>query len=440
MTILTTPTQRREFYRRHLRGQTYEEIAKMYGLSKECIRYWCRKQRDGGSTKTKYYRRGKGILSAFRKEVRERILAMKQKHSGWGPDTILFHLKQEPEMKYLKLPSRTSIGRYLHQWTEFHRKKKGKEHRERPSPPKHVHHHWQGDFKMDIKLEDGTRVNLHTIRDPYGGATIGAYLYQHENPNKQAKHVKMEDVRTTLRNCFAQWGTIPDEVQTDGETTLVSSKKGAFPSIFTLWLAGLGIEHRVIRAGRPTDNAEVERCHRTLNEYAIIGNEDQDIDHLQAILDQSVYELNYQLPSHAKGCKGKTPIAAHPELLKPRRPYHPEQELILFDLDHVDAFLASFTWKRKVGKTGQIALGGQHTCYSVGRAFARKTVLVRFDPEDRNFVFFDTTESGEETEIKRCPARDLDTPHILGLELLPDGIGPQQLLLPFPMLEGVSVQ
>lgn len=436
MTILTTPEQRRTFYRRYLNGQTYEEIADMYGLSKECVRYWCRKQRDGGSVQTKYDRKTKGILSQFSEEVRERIKAMKQKHKGWGPDMILYHLKQEPQMKYRKLPSRTSIGRYLHQWPEFRRKKREKKKPVRPDPPTEVHQRWQVDFKLGIKLEDGTRVNLHTVRDPYGVASIGACLYQYNDHNKLAKRVKMENVRTTLRNCFSQWGTIPDEVQTDGEPTLVSSTNNAFPSIFTLWLSGLGIEHRVIRSRKPTDNAEVERCHRTLNEYAIIGNEDQDIEHLQTILDQAVYELNYQLPSNAKGCEGKSPIAAHPELLKPRRPYHPEKELIQFDLDRVDAFLASFTWYRKVGKTGQITLGGQHTYYSVGREFARKTVLVRFDPADRNFVFFDTDESGEEIEVNRCLARDLDTPPILGLDLLPLGIGPQQLPLPLPYFMG----
>ncbi len=53
--------------------------------------------------------------------------------------------------------------------------------------------------------------------------------------------------------------------------------------------------------------------------------------------------------------------------------------LALFDLERVDIHLATFTWERKVGKTGQITIGGHHQRYSVGRAYARQQILVRFD-------------------------------------------------------------
>jgi hypothetical protein len=55
----------------------------------------------------------------------------------------------------------------------------------------------------------------------------------------------------------------------------------------------------------------------------------------------------------------------------------------------MDTYLATFTWKRKVGKNGQICLGGHHRYYLFGRAHARKEILIRFDPLDRCFVFFD---------------------------------------------------
>ena len=47
--------------------------------------------------------------------------------------------------------------------------------------------------------------------------------------------------------------------------------------MFTLWLAGLGMARLVIRPASPADHAELERCHRTLNDYAIIGNEDNPV-------------------------------------------------------------------------------------------------------------------------------------------------------------------
>jgi hypothetical protein len=221
-----------------------------------------------------------------------------------------------------------------------------------------VHQRWQVDFKMGIALRNGSQVNLHTVRDPVGEACLGAVIFQAGPVGQVPAKVTAAEVRTTLRRCFAHWQTLPAEVQTDGETTLSAHRQSDFPTDFTLWLTGLGIEHKVIRPAQPTDNAEVERCHRTINEYAIIGNESQAVTGLQTLLDEAVEELAFELPSRAEGCAGRPPIAAHPELLRPPRPFRPELELALFDLKRVDAYLATLTWQRSTGKNAQVSLGG----------------------------------------------------------------------------------
>ena len=109
---------------------------------------------------------------------------------------------------------------------------------------------------------------------------------------QKAQRPPFEQVRSVLRTCFAHWNTLPDRVQTDGEPVLIGKPQGTFPSLFALWLKGLGIDHIVIRPGKPTDNAEVERCHRTINDYAVVGHEDADMAQLQHILDQAVYKHN----------------------------------------------------------------------------------------------------------------------------------------------------
>lgn len=434
----TAPRQRRKFYERHLRGETYQEIATDERVSKECVRYWCRRQRDGGSCQTTYQRKPSGLLSKSHPLVRYVILRLRLEHPRWGPNRIREKLKKRPSLKGMTLPSESSIGRYLHQWPRFRRQPKGKTERVRPNEPKLVHQRWQIDFKLGIALSDGTLVNLYTIRDPVGEACIGAFVFSAGKKGERPERPKLEHVRHVLRSCFACWGTLPDEIQTDGESILVNQPEGSFPNIFTLWLAGFGIKHLVIRSGKPTDNAEVERCHRTINDYAIIGNEDADVTQLQHILDQSVHELNFELPSRADGCGGRAPVVAHPELLQPRRSFQPELELAIFDLKKVDDYLATFTWERKVGKTGQITIGGSHQTYSVGRAYARRHVLVRFDPTDRHFVFYDPDSADQAEEIGRRPARNLEVADLTGLEMWPVGLGPQQLPLPLPVFEGVN--
>jgi transposase InsO family protein len=436
----TTPRQRQQFFVLHQGGETYQQIGERFSVSAECVRYWCRRQRDGGTCQTTYHREAAGLLGRFDPKVRFCVLRLRLEHRRWGPNRIRKKLQRRVSLRGTRIPSEASIGRYLHRWPRFHRRRKQQIVRVRPYQPVAVHQRWQLDFKLGIALQDGTLVNLHTVRDPFGEVCIGAFVSPAGRVGHIPRRVTFSEIQSTLRACFARWSTLPVELQTDAEPVLVGQPQDTFPSRFTLWLRGFGIDHLVIRPGKPTDNAEVERCHRTLMDYAIVGNENVTIDQLQTILDQAVYELAFELPSRAASCHGQPPVSAHPELLQPRRRFQPEHELALFDLGRVDAYLATFTWERRVGKTGQINLGGQHQVYSVGRSYACRQVWVRFDPADRHFVFYQ--DESAEREIRRRPARSLDLTDLTGLAFWPTGLKLQQLALPLsiPDLQGVRIQ
>ena len=431
MSMRTSNEQRQKFYLLHHDGHTYEEIAERFGVSKECVRYWCRRQRDGKGCETHYHRASPGLLQRFEAEVRYCILRLRLEHPRRGPNRLRAGLKERPSLRGLRLPSEASIGRYLHQWPCFRRKRKKKPVRQQAQAPTAVHQRWQVDFKVGIRLKNGMQMHLHTVRDPVGEAYIGDFVFA---IGKRQRRVKMEEVRTTLRSCFARWGTLPDEIQTDGETVLVNPHQDGFPSAFTLWLKGLGIQHVVIH--NVTSNAAVERCHRTVHDYALVGNEDQMPAELQRILDRSTYELNFELPSRARGCAGQPPVVAHPDLLQPRRPFQPEQELALFDLQRVDAYLATFTWRRVVDKNGCVTLGRERCRYHVGRSHARREVVVRFEPTRRQFIFAE--DSALSSIIKQLPAKGLDVSDLTGCAAWPSGPGTQQLLLPLFLTEGVN--
>jgi hypothetical protein len=290
----------------------------------------------------------------------------------------------------------------------------------------HTHQRWQLDFKVKIHLQGGETVQLHTVTDPFSGAHIGAYLY-HSGPN--TNRVPLSDVQATLRACFTEWGTLPEELQTDGEPILAATP-GELPTAFTLWLAGLGVVHRTITPGRPTENGSVERGHRTLDAYSLHGQLQRSPADLQAYLHQCRAELNSLYPSRAKGCGGQPPLTAHPELRVPLRAYRPECEALRFDLHQADALLASHPLERKVSKTGQITLGGAHEYYLVGRQWARQIVQVRFDPATRHFIAYLPDEAGPGQEIQRWPARNVDAQQLLWPGDPPPIHCPQQLGLP----------
>ena len=198
---------------------------------------------------------------------------------------------------------------------------------------------------------------------------------------------------------------------------------------------GLGIHHELIRPGIPDRSCRVERGHRTLDNLALDEEALRDLAHLQPALDRERQVYLYEFPCHASDCHGRPPISAHPELLQPRRYYHPELEPLLFSMQRVYLYLATFTFERMVSTSGAVALCGQ---VSIGRKYARelpdRKVWVRCDPDSQEWVFFrkDAPDSPELIELTRRPIKHLDFETLTGLEppvTLP--AEPVQLSLPF---------
>lgn len=428
MTARTTQEQREAFIQRHAQGETYAAIAQAYGVSWQCVRFWWQRFRRGEGIASHYRRERQRLLRRFSPLVRYVILRLKLTHPQWGPRRIRYHLQQRCSLVGHTLPSATQIGRYLHQWERFRRRRKRSPMAAKAYlQPTHVHQCWQIDFKLGIALADGTQVNLHTIHDPVGDVCIAARVTPAGSVGQKATRVRLAEVQTTLRLGFCRWGTLPEALQTDNEALFTGNPSERFPSQFTLWLVGLDIHHQTIRPGKPTDNATVERNHRTLIDYVGSNQPLASLVVFQRFLDQAWYELAFALPSYAGSCAGQPPVVAHPDLLHPPRPYQAQWEWALFDLRRVDAFLAQFTWSRKVTATGQVSLGGQHHYYSVGRAYAQQQVGVRFDPADRHFVFF--ADASTTQVIGRRPARYLSVAELTGLPSVPQQLA---LALIFP--------
>lgn len=432
----TTPDDRRTFYERHQRGETYAEIAQAAGVSLGCVRYWCRRLRDGGSCVTHYPGRPPGLLQRFSPLVRYVLLRLRLEHPRWGASRLRYGLAHRPALAHQALPSVAQIGRYLRQWPRRQPPRRTRPlAARRPNTPTRVHQRWQVDFKLGVALADGSQVTLHTVCDPVGEVCVMARVTPAGRAGQAPAHVTLRQLQATLRAGFAYWHTLPEEVQTDNEAVFIGHPNWPFPSPFTLWLVGLGIRQVRSRPGRPTDNAEVERCHQTVYNYALCGNEQRNCAELQDVLDRAVAELAFDLPSRAPGCAGRPPAQAHPELLQPTRLFAPEHEWSQFDCARVDAFLAQQAWQRRVGATGQITLGGRRQRYAVGRAYAGQTIWVGFDPEDRHFVFY--AAAMPHLELGRRPARGLSQAELLGFDDPTSYAWPQQLPL-FALHEGVS--
>lgn len=413
--------ERERIYEGRSQGKTIPAIALELNRSEAVVRKWSRRIRAEGIQGLRSRRRGRqavGVLGSFDPRVRQAALVLKRTHRRWGADRVLIELRRDPQLSGLALPSRSRLALFFKQqcpdcvaWRQPRRPAPTA-----PSQATAVHEVWQLDNQEKIELADGEVAVICNIRDPFGAAMIGSRAFA----AKTAKHwrkLKWTEIRQMLREAFTEWQTLPDSFLTDNELSLAGTPHDPFPSKLTLWLRGLGIKHRFIRPHRPTDQPHIERNHRTLNDLTLDEESRANLSNLQQALDRERHVYNHEFPCRASNSAGRPPLVAHPELLQPRRPYQPEQELALFDLQRVYDFLADFVFERCVSATGMVSLG--RCLYSVGRCHAGKRVTVRCDPVNYEWVFTETVREQDkevERELARRPVKQIDTYSLTGLE------------------------
>jgi hypothetical protein len=204
-----------------------------------------------------------------------------------------------------------------------------------------------------------------------------------------------------FRRVFARWG-LPDRVRVDNGYPWGTPRD--LPSELALWLIGLGVEPIWNPAGQPTCNSKVERCNGLTQQW---GELHRCTDGRQAarVLARVARIQREEYPA----LRGRTRLEVFPQLRVPRREYRRAREEALWDLARVDAFLARGCWRRRADSQGVISLYGHGR--SVGRCWARRELIVRFDAPSRCW----SVSSPQGELIKRLPANELTRERILAL-------------------------
>ncbi len=424
-----TLAEKEWLYTEKVRGRSLSAIAAELGCSHETARKWWRIARDHGRVAFHQTRRGRaasGVLSRFAPAVTSRALSLKRDHPSWGPDRVLSELECDPTLREMRLPSRARLAVLFK--TECPELVAPRRPRSPPQSPPNVptavHECWQLDCQEALPLADDHRASICTIRDPLGAAILVSQAFD-VTSGSRGRRLTWQELRGVIRSAFARWETLPDILQTDNEVCLGGQPSDPMPSQLTLWLIGLGVEHRFIRPNTPTDQAQVERTHRTLDGFVGLPDRRLDLEQLQERLDIEREQHNRFFPSRASDCAGRPPLLAHPELLRPRRPYRLECERQLFDEQRVYDYLASIRLERKVSSTGQIQLRGR-SC-AVGRALAGQMVVVQCDVKTHEWV----VHQGDGVELKRLAINGLDVTTLTGISDVPNAdLPPIQLTLP----------
>jgi transposase-like protein len=424
-----TLAEKERIYAEKIRGRSLPAIAAELGCALATARKWWRIARDHGRAAFGQVRRGRtatGVLSRFPPAITQQALALKRAHPAWGPDRILTDLGHDPTLRGLPLPSRARLA-VLFKTTcpdVVAARRPRLPAPAAPPQPTAVHECWQLDFQEAIPLADDQRASICTIRDPFGAAILASQAFDVTGGDRR-RRLTWEEVRSVIRRAFARWETLPDTIQTDNEACLGGQPTDPAPSRLTLWLVGLGVQHRFIRPNTPTDQAQVERTHRTLDGFVGLPDPQFDLAALQQRLDTERELHNRWFASRASDCGGRPPLVAHPELLRPRRRYSLESERALFNEQRVYAYLASIPLTRKVTSTGQLHLYG--AVRSVGRATAGQTVTVACDPQAREWV----VTQADGAEVKRLAIHGMDVTSLTGIAATPTvDLPPIQLTLP----------
>jgi transposase InsO family protein len=315
-------------------------------------------------------------------------------------------------------PGRTQLACYFKQHYEplvpTHTKRKAVT--KAPKVAEAAHETWQMDMQEDILLGDNSCATTCTIRDEYSGAIIASDAFltieASDKPPERTKRGRKlipPEQWSVIEQGQKRFGISPAVLQTDNEGQMAGSSASDFPALFTLRLVGCGIVHRFTRPHRPTDNAEVERTHRTLGGFVASPADLANLASLRAALQREVDCYNHHLASRSQNCltaqgRGQPPLEAHPELLQPERfpperRYQEESAAALFHFERALEFLAVRPFQRKTTSKGQLTFGGFR--YSIGTRLANQTVAVRLDAEHNQWVFLSTQPADAGVEIAR---------------------------------------
>lgn len=418
MAKITTLEQRYTIKRMVESGHTSRAIAEAMGLSTATVKKWRRRIREGRLDST-LGRPRRGALSSFDTAISAALERWRKAHPGWGPTTLELELKLNSDAAHL--PSRASIGRFLQEkgLTRTYEPHAGVA-QVKPLDTEHPHHRWQVDAEGNRQIESVGTIALINVKDVHSRTYIGSYPALLKSRHS---HPTTDHYQSALRVAFAEFGR-PDQLQVDHASVFYdNTTKSAFPTRLHLWLAALGIKLCFSRVRRATDQAHVERTHQTMVQQVIDGARFNTWEHLAQRLSQRRQTLNAFYP--CTSLHGQAPLQAFPEAAHNGRPYYPEKELDMLDLERAYALIALGTYFRRVSKDRNVRLG--RYAYHLPRGRPYQQLRIEFDACSKHLIFH----NDKEQFIGTKPIKGIDCETLMG-PLWPYGQLPSfQLPIPF---------
>jgi len=400
-------------------GQSSREIAEELERPLATVRKWRHRYlREGrASLSSQMGRPATGALATAPAEMKDAILALREKHPGWGPQTLQLEIGKDERFVDLELPSRSRIAAYL---KEQNKVRKYERHQDLPEPAarpvQRPHQEWEMDAQGVTTVVGLGKVAFINLLDVVSHTSIDSHACLH------MCHSPLQEYQRVLRRAFIRYG-MPEQISLDHDSAFYDNKSASpFPSVIHLWLIGLGVQVRFIHKRPPIEHSRIERHHQTIARQSFEGQTFADVAALQRSLQARMLFLNLEYPTRT--LDGQPPFQAFPQARHSGRIYAPASEEQILDMQRVYDYLESGRWFRQVCSAGTFTLGGYG--YNATRHFARQTLEITFNDTTRKLVCLPE----KEITAFQLDIQGLTKTALMGNSLALPGYAAYQLALP----------
>ena len=284
--------------------QSFSQVCREFGISRKTGYKWLDRFEQGGPSALED--RAPVALrhpSQTPANVVDRVVAVRKAHPFWGPKKLRAWLvEKEPQSSW---PAASTIGELLKQNGLIRPRRRRLRVPLNPNPldpcagPNDV---WCADYKGHFLLGDGSRCHPLTITDAHS-----RYLLKCEGMASE----KEDLARACFELAFREFG-LPKKIRSDNGQPFASVGLGGL-SPLSVWWIKLNIEPERIDPGKPQQNGQHERMHRTLKEQLkpVAGS----LQEQQRAFDRFRREFNDERPHEALGMK--TPKSRYALSMRP---------------------------------------------------------------------------------------------------------------------------
>jgi transposase InsO family protein len=252
--------QKTQFVSEYLRDSlSFTELCQRYHISRKTGYKWiARYEAQGPAGLLDRSRRPHSSPDQTPDALRRAICDARRRHPSWGAKKLLKLLtRKDPHQAW---PSRWTVCEILLREglvkEKTRRRKVG--HPGKPtSLPTAPNELWCVDFKGQFKTRDGRYCYPLTVTDRYSRYLLGC---------QGLLSTETLGAKEVFKHLFKKYG-LPRAIRSDNGTPFASTALGRLSELSVWWIR-LGIRPELIQPGKPQQNGQHERMHRTLKAEA----------------------------------------------------------------------------------------------------------------------------------------------------------------------------